>query len=291
MSESEARRLAAQAAHNYPGLLTRGSSNLRASPSTIQALAPSQPVIAKSQNISSGSITGMPYRRSYRKKSRRKSNVSKTLARHSRQLRKLGTPELKYFDVSRTQVEVNFDAPTTAGLLLNGITQGDNSDNRLSDRIRCKSLSGRLSVFSGSDTDAVIRVLIVCFKKGNTCYDVDTTPDLRDVLEAAAAATDVYAFKRADTYFQTKILMDKTMFLPANRITASAIEGGSQGAHRELTFSFPLNKMKGLTHVQFAAAGTDIENNAYMLLATSNVAAAAAGPQIIGNFRLTYWDN
>lgn len=219
-------------------------------------------------------------------------NLNAIVKKHSHQLRKLGTPETKFHDVSLPQVEASYDMPTTgAQLAINEITQGANHDERIGDQIRMKTLSMRLSCQSGSDTDAIIRILIVCFKKGNVTFGNKVAPQIKDVLEAANSASDVYAFKKTDTYFVTKILFDKTIFLPANRITASAIEGGSGAAHREFQTVIKLSKMKGMTHAQYEQTGTDLTQNYLFFMATSNLAASANGPTVTGNFRLTYWDN
>ena len=63
--------------------------------------------------------------------------LDRIVSRHSRQLAKLGTPELKHHDISVSDQEI--DDANARVTPLNNVPQGDDNNQRLGDTIRMKS--------------------------------------------------------------------------------------------------------------------------------------------------------
>lgn len=217
----------------------------------------------------------MPYyKKGYKKKryykKKRMPISSYALKTAKKALRKVNimnkATELKFVDLSFSRIT---DMPATGFLtILNTVPIGTGDNNRIGDKIFCKSVQIRFELNRGNQ-DSIIRMIVIR-DKANTVLN-------SDVLEYSGnddAFVPLNPYRR-DTKYDYKVLMDK-------RFIVSNVE-------RNIYFKSYNIKLNCLT--QFATASNIIEHNAIKILFfTDAFGAVTWDPTIYFMSRLYFTD-
>lgn len=211
---------------------------------------------------------------------RRVRNIDKKIKKLQRE------QELGHKDTIMSAVEI---ANTGVFTLLNGLTQGDDDDNRHGNEVYATSVQGRF-VISGDAAQLnamVIRMILFWDQQSN-----GAAPALADLLDTTVITSAVMAPYHRDFQKRFKILMDKSYVI--NPILALTTTTGATDTVATVSviniYKKFKRKLSRTVKYDDGNAGdiTDIQTNALHVLFVSSVASNT--PAITGGFRFYFKD-
>lgn len=221
----------------------------------------------------------MPYKKSYRRKSKRPgyrrcgtmviSDAQKALAM-AKYLKGIVNVEFKTRDTAQTALFV----PDGVGLViqLSGIAQGSSTNSRDGAQVKCVSVSLEYTVFMDESATATsFRIMLVLDKQTNQAiYAVD------DLLDNVANIQSVISPRNLDNKDRFSVLYDKRHVLSSN---GSKMQQGS---------FYKATQIK-LRYDGTGATIADLTQNSLSLVVISSEATNT--PTLSAQFRLRYVDN
>lgn len=229
----------------------------------------------------------MPFRKRVVRKKRAVSRraPSALSIKNARKLGKIGIPETKHHDEAIGSIELSTD--TALFTLLNGVTQGDDNNERIGDSIRMKSINWHLVITPGDDRTTV-RLAVVLVKQGSAV----ATPVLTDIWENSTPTS----FKNFNKMTKTKILWQRIFQVPPR--DSAAVEAGTAPCYRTISGSVSFDALArrkkswgAMRYTEFEESGTDSEKNAlYLVHQGSGLIAAGVWARLTGDIRLTFTD-
>lgn len=211
----------------------------------------------------------MPHNRRYRRRRRRKSNLSKMVMRNTKKLRGF-TPEKKLLDAFLTPINVN-TAPFIVDL--NGMAEGTGSASRVGRYIKMESFFERAQycINPTSTSSQSIRHMILVDSQPNNAL-----PTASDIFQTPLVAF-LSPINRSN-FARFHIVIDKLITLSPN---------GTQGTVRK--YYRRLGQK-----VSYNAAGggiSAINKNSLLEVYVSDEPILLAGPTVENQCRIKYYDN
>lgn len=190
--------------------------------------------------------------------------------------------ENKFLDTVLAATEFNYDAPSAVALNL--IVQGDTVNNRDGNKVKVTGvqIKGKVlyTLAGGVAQDIAIRLMLVYDKRPNLGGIVA----LSSVLTSSGVATDVYQLRNRGTGLtdRLRVLKDEytTFSMLPNMLPANTTS--------DLPFEWFIPIEAFCEYGANAGANADLQVGLITLYATSNIAAAGAGPTIEYRARVSF---
>lgn len=221
----------------------------------------------------------------------RRSNLRKRVRNIDKKVKRIQSrEELSWVDRNFSGQVI--DNTTAALFLLNGVTQGDDADNRDKREIQATSIQFKLN-FS-TDTDAIsatfLRMIIFWDQQANGA--APSVTGAAGLLDTSVIGSELTAPYNRDTQKRYKIVYDRRWVMnpnvpfvvtPATGTTASVLQVGKMKQGKR--------KLSRIVKFNTGNAGTvaDIASNSLYVFLISNLAAASA-PTVTGGFRFYFKD-